>query len=293
MSTKEYITLESAAVEDTLKAVFGKKYGKMSKEASYVEKTAYLIEEARRFPVFGLALPFGQFFNNTVAFFMDYSMLNAPSKIWNRVAYYNQETTKKKLLKTFNEKNGYDAEKTQKFIDEMDALSKRTYVEGEASESVIKGVIGLSLISEMAKREEEFMDAGLSWDQERGSGGETVTKQYDFPESLFKYAARIVAHKNRGEETPKDLKAIFWDVFGLGQVDRSLGVYERGIGNILIGLEMGDLEGLVKAGAEITGEVGATASAGLTRPLDPINQFIGFMEGENYVNIDRRQGNKV
>ena len=293
MSTKEYITLESAAVEDTLRAVFGKKYGKMSKEASYVEKTAYLIEEARRFPVFGLALPFGQFFNNTVAFFMDYSMLNAPSKIWNRVAYYNQETTKKKLLKTFNEKNGYDAEKTQKFIDEMDALSKRTYVEGEASESVIKGVIGLSLVSEMAKREEEFMDAGLSWDQERGSGGETVTKQYDFPESLFKYAARIVAHKNRGEETPKDLKAIFWDVFGLGQVDRSLGVYERGIGNILIGLEMGDLEGLVKAGAEIIGEVGATASAGLTRPLDPINQFIGFMEGENYVNIDRRQGNKV
>ena len=182
---------------------------------------------------------------------------------------------------------------TQKFIDEMDTLSKRTYVEGEASESVIKGVIGLSLISEMAKREEEFMDAGLSWDQERGSGGETVTKQYDFPESLFKYAARIVAHKNRGEETPKDLKAIFWDVFGLGQVDRSLGVYERGIGNILIGLEMGDLEGLVKAGAEIIGEVGATASAGLTRPLDPINQFIGFMEGENYVNIDRRQGNKV
>ena len=113
------------------------------------------------------------------------------------------------------------------------------------------------------------------------------------PASLFKYAGRILAHKNRGEETPKDLKKIFWDVFGLGQVDRSLGVYERGIGNILIGLEMGDFKGLMKAGGKITGEVVATAGAGLTRPLDPINQFLGFMEGENYVNVDRRQGNKV
>ena len=299
MSTKEYIALESRAVEDTLKSVFGKKYGKMSKEASYVEKAAYIIEEARRFPVFGLALPFGQFFNNTVAFFMDYSGLNAPAKLWNRGAWYRQDKIKKQMLETFNAENGYDPVKTRQFLDEIEERMQKQGIKiiedkpDEAVESIIKGAVGLSLISQMAKKEEEYIEAGLSWDQERGSGGETVTKQYDFPESLFKYAARIKAHRNRGEETPRDLKGIFWDVFGLGQVDRSLGVYERGIGNILISMEMGDLEGLVKAGKDIAGEVGATASAGLTRPLDPINQFLAFTEGEDYVNVDRRQGNKV
>ena len=293
MSTKEYIALESRAVDDTLKAVFGKKYGNKSKEAGYIAQTAYLIEEARRFPVFGLALPFGQFFNNTVAFFADYSGLNAPAKLWNRVGYYKQDKIKAKMLKQFNDENGYDTALTEEFLNQMEKVGKRTYQEGDVVESVIKGTIGWSYIAYLAQQEEKYIDQGLSWDQEKGSGGETVTKQYDFPASLFKYAGRILAHKNRGEETPKDLKKIFWDVFGLGQVDRSLGVYERGIGNILIGLEMGDFKGLMKAGGKITGEVVATAGAGLTRPLDPINQFLGFMEGENYVNVDRRQGNKV
>jgi len=230
---------------------------------------------------------------------MDYSGLNAPAKLWNRGAWYRQDKIKKQMLETFNAENGYDPVKTRQFLDEIEERMQKQGIKiiedkpDEAVESIIKGAVGLSLISQMAKKEEEYIEAGLSWDQERGSGGETVTKQYDFPESLFKYAARIKAHRNRGEETPRDLKGIFWDVFGLGQVDRSLGVYERGIGNILISMEMGDLEGLVKAGKDIAGEVGATASAGLTRPLDPINQFLAFTEGEDYVNVDRRQGNKV
>ena len=40
------------------------------------------------------------------------------------------------------------------------------------------------------------------------------------------------------------------------------------------------------------GEAVSTVGAGLTRPLDPINQMVALAEGENYVNVDRRQGNK-
>tara|TARA_R100000008_G_scaffold86542_1_gene80077 strand:- start:1365 stop:5081 length:3717 start_codon:yes stop_codon:yes gene_type:complete len=322
LSTNDFLKIESKAIDDTLKSVFGKKYGKLDFK-NPVRLVAYGIEEFRKIPVVGLSLPFGQFFNNTVAFMADYSGVNVASSVWNRKDYFS---TNKKLRKLFLDSAEEKAEKarasairkgertdpdsnTGKYISELTSEDKIQqyisenntikYTEGDLTQSMIKMAIGWSYVWMKSFQEEKNIEEGLAWDQERdadfigGKGAALTTKQYDYPESLFKYGARIMAHKRRGEEIPTETGRVFWDVFGLGQFDRSLGTYERGIGNIILGIVTGELDSFISDSAPtIWGEAYSTVGAGMTRPLDPINQMIALSQGENYVNVDRRQGNK-
>ena len=293
MSTEDYLRIEARAVDDTMKAVFGKKFGKKGHDATYVQQVANFIEDFRKIPIVGLSMPFGQFFNNTMSFMMDYSGAGVINRVWNRYGRWYEDNYKiPQVRKALQENDLLDEEQIQRHIDQT-----RRFKEGEGDdvvEGLIKGSIGFGYMNYMALRELEYMEQGLAWDQERGSGGETITKQYDFPESLFKYAGRFYAHKVlKKEEPPESMYKVFWNVFGLGQVDRSLGTYERGIGNFLHALATGQLDEAIDYGALVGGELVQTAAAGVTRPLDPINQFIAVAEGENFVNVDRRQGNKV
>ena len=291
LSTEDYIRIESKAVDDTMKAVFGKKFGKTGPEATLVQKTANFIEEFRSIPVIGLAMPFGQFFNNTLAFMADYGGLSLINRVYRRGGKWAEDWFKvPETRRLLQEKGILDEDKIQAYIQQ----NRRYKGDEDIAEGAIKFGIGVAYINHQAHKEIEYMEQGLAWDQERGSGGETITKQYDFPESLFKYAGRMYAHKVlRKEEPPQSMYKVFWDVFGLGQADRSLGAYERGIGNLMFSLASGELQEAIDYGALLGGEILQTAAAGVTRPLDPINQAIAIAEGENFVNVDRRQGNKV
>ena len=289
MSKQDYIDIEGRAVDDTMKAVFGKKFGKTGKDASYVQKTANFVEEFRKIPIIGLSMPFGQFFNNTVAFMMDYSGAGAIHSTWNKSRNAIEKMyTDPKIRKVMEEK-GIPTDRIDEYIEQT---RRHKYIEGEATEKFIKGAVGWSWILAKAEEEQEAIDQGLAWDQQR-SGATLVTKQYDYPASLFKYVARLVAHKQRGEEPPREMWKVFWDVFGLGQADRSLGVYERGISNLAHAAVNGDLDGVLDIGGRVGGDIFQTAAAGVTRPLDPTNQVVAFAEGENFVNADRRQGNRL
>ena len=291
LSTEDYIRIEAGAVDDTMEAVFGRKFGKTGPDASYLQKTANFIEEFRTIPIIGLAMPFGQFFNNTVAFVSNYSGIGLINRVYQRGGRWAEDTFKvPETRKLLREKGLLDEEKIQAYIDQH-----RRYKGGEKiDEGIIKFGIGIAYVNYQGYKELEYMDQGLAWDQERGSGGEVITKQYDFPESLFKYAGRMYAHKVlRKEEPPQSMYKVFWDVFGLGQADRSLGVYERGIGNFMFALANGELDEAMDYAGLLGGELAQTAAAGVLRPIDPLNQAIALAEGENYVNVDRRQGNKV
>jgi hypothetical protein len=221
----------------------------------------------------------------------DYSGLSLVHRIYQRGGRWAEDAFKvPETRRLLQEKGILDEDKIQAYIEQH-----RRYKGGEdIAEGAIKFGIGFAYVNHQAHKETEYMEQGLAWDQERGSGGETVTKQYDFPESLFKYAARMYAHKVlRKEEPPQSMYKVFWDVFGLGQADRSLGAYERGIGNLMFSLANGELQEAIDYGALLAGEITQTAAAGVTRPLDPINQAIAIAEGDNFVNVDRRQGNKV
>jgi hypothetical protein len=63
MQSQRFVASEAIAVDETLKATFSKSY----KGRGLVGEVATIIEDARKIPGIGLLVPFGRFFNNTVA----------------------------------------------------------------------------------------------------------------------------------------------------------------------------------------------------------------------------------
>ena len=65
---ERFAKVESKAFDDTLKAVFGKTFGKDENLTPALRNMAKGIEMVRDIPVIGTLMPFGQFFNNTISF---------------------------------------------------------------------------------------------------------------------------------------------------------------------------------------------------------------------------------
>jgi len=62
---KEFLEIETRAVNEALENTFSKSY---ADNETTLGKVAGIIEESRNVPVIGALVPFGQFFNNTIAF---------------------------------------------------------------------------------------------------------------------------------------------------------------------------------------------------------------------------------
>ena len=72
MATKEFAIIEAKSVDDTMKTIFSKSH----KGPTPVGQVAGFIEDMRQIPGLGMLVPFGRFFNNTMAFFADNSGLS-------------------------------------------------------------------------------------------------------------------------------------------------------------------------------------------------------------------------
>ena len=77
MNGEKYAELVATATDDALRNVFSKSYGGTEGPLQYVAKA---IEDARKIPVIGAMVPFGQFFNNTMAHMMDYTGVSLAHK---------------------------------------------------------------------------------------------------------------------------------------------------------------------------------------------------------------------
>ena len=79
-----WATMQGKAVEETLKSVYAKSYGGPLKGEDGVTRVipflAKGIEEVRSLPFFGALIPFGQFFNNTLAHMFDYTGISLVHK---------------------------------------------------------------------------------------------------------------------------------------------------------------------------------------------------------------------
>ena len=75
MRSDDFVEIQAKAVEDALRSVFSKSFGggDFKTDRNIVEGVAKAIEDARKYPVLGAMIPFGQFFNNTIAFMTDYT----------------------------------------------------------------------------------------------------------------------------------------------------------------------------------------------------------------------------
>lgn len=254
MQSERYLAREFKALEDTLSSVFSLKYSsKETLSENPIHFVATTIENLSKVPIIGAAMPFGQFFNNTVDFMANYS----GAKFAYRLAGFGEGRSKEALV-----------------------------------ESLAKGAVGLAFISSMSTKEMGYIEEGLGAFEARDQDGQIVSKQYDFPESFFKGIARAVAHLRMGQEIPTDLQATLFTTFGPEAFVRSLG-QGMGKAQDYFGevRNQEDILGVAKSITEAIFALGGSSwVSGFTRPIDPINQMAGFFKEEGATYLDRRQG---
>ena len=261
ISSQRYAALEAKALDETADSVFSKSF---SSRKTFTENPisflATITEQARKVPIIGITVPFGQFFNGTMNFMSDYVGI-------------------KFLMRNFSAvKNAIYKNPDQITLDQY-------------TESMSRMAVGFTAMWYMSDNEMSYIKQGLSWREERETDGSVVNKEYDFPESFFKMGARLFAYHRLGEEIPADLLRQAAETFTYQSLLRTLGQKFDDISKAttdLITLE--DIPELGGDVAQIFGSIGSSYISGATRPLDPINQLVGIIgDGEQ---IDRRQGLK-
>lgn len=169
MMTEKFAALEAMAVDETLKTTFGKSY----KGTGALGEIATVIEDARKIPGIGLLVPFGRFFNNTVATAYD---LTAVGPLMSK--YLGSQKTK---------------------------LESELWAKGLVSWTLI-GALAVRekdfMDKGLAWNEEIDPITGAVLDQ-----------RYSFPYGALKAIARVAAHKYYNEETPAQLAKQVYEQF--------------------------------------------------------------------------------
>lgn len=161
-------------------------------------------------------------------------------------------------------------------------------------EQFMRAAVSLGLVYTMAESENELRKQGIP----AGFGisrttGEVIDQRYDFPISLFKYAARIIGYRVEGEEVPKDILTEAGQLFGITGVLRNLTDTQTGTAEIFRGLASGEMEQVMDSLQNAAGAVSSQMASAGTRWLEPYNVGIGLARGpEYYYTPDMREGNK-
>ena len=79
MQGDKYAQIVSESADDALRSVFAKSYGGTEGMLQYMAK---ITEDVRKLPILGAMVPFGQFFNNTLAHMFDHSGISLVHKYW-------------------------------------------------------------------------------------------------------------------------------------------------------------------------------------------------------------------
>ena len=249
--------INARAVTDTLKSVYAKSYGKVKRGETrdWITFGAGMIEEARTVPIVGALIPFGQFFNNTIAHMADYTGM---SVVHRYVSKKGRETAR----------------------DPMELL--------------IKGSVGMGLMAIMALNEKKNMEAGVQWHEDVTRDGSVRSRLYDFPLSFHKAIGRMAAQYYWGEGGTDD-KTLMQDIvkqFGPANLTRSTSEVAKSAYDAMVDLYSNPDTDVTGALGALAGNTIAMYATGLTRPLDPLNQAVGLLRGEDYVERDKNQGVK-
>ena len=248
---REFLDVEAYAVQDALRNVFAKSYADTK---TVLGSAAKIIEDARKFPVIGAMVPFGQFFNNTVAFMFDHSGISLVHSI---------------ARKSAGAPTGRNT---------MDLVTK--------------AAVGWSTLGLVTAREMDNLDEGLPWYAERDRDGAVVNRQYDFPYSLYKLAGRMGAHLARDEKIPEELIAEFGRNFGTEGLTRQLGDAGTTAMEAMYMFTQGEFGEATDQAVDALKSSASMYISGFTRRLDPVNQIAAMQRGEDYVAVDRKQGHR-
>lgn len=251
MNTKKFKELEIRAIDRTLENIMSKSY--KNKELKGLSHLAAIIEDFRKIPIIGVNIPFGRFFNNTVATSSEFIGITGLAKLANV--------------------SGVGANKS-------------------FGELASKAAVAWTAVGLMVSRETELMKRGIAWDEEVDENtGQRVSERYDAPAIGLKAMARIMAMRIDGQEVPERLIKDAGDAV-FGQLTRQLTEAEKSVLGVAVSFLAGDLEAAGYEASELLKGTPSTAISGLTRFLEPVNVGYSLTRGpEDYEVLDVKQGN--
>jgi hypothetical protein len=146
----------------------------------------------------------------------------------------------------------------------------------------------------LGPREMEFIDKGLTWDEQTQLGdvtGSITSEKYNFPYSFLKGMARGVAHQMRGEEIPEAVLSDFMQTVGPESFTRGFTDAFGSSGEAFTTIITGD-EPIKDVLVGLVGKMISQTAGSATRFLEPGNILLGMVEGRDRVVPDRRQGSQ-
>ena len=256
MNTRQYKLAVARASEETQRAIFSLSF---KNRTTTLGEFAGLVEDARKVPGLGLLVPFGRFFNNTVAFMSDASALSLISKPFRP-----------------------EEKRTARELAIRGALGWGLAYSLAQDEAIYKEQ-GLGPFDKP-----DHLKLPLLGIIKEGTGA-TIDEKFNFPTSHFKAAGRIWSYAFSGQRMPDGEAAEIIDTVGLDQLTRQLNKTVDGFGNATRKLLTGDMS-LIDAGVKALGGIPSQIFSGATRFLDPYNSAFGLMRGENYKITNRKEG---
>ena len=246
MNTARYAEIEEEVVATVMRNTFSESYANTG-------TIAKMIEESRRYPGVGMYLPFGKFFNNTVAF----TARNIP--LGNAAIKYMGG----------------------KFEDMP------------WSEVWSRNVVSGGLLYSYAEMGQERRKEGLGVYEFRDEDtGEIITREYDYPVSLYAGGGMVLSYLLDGEAPPMELLEQLGTDFGISGLTRGLTTTTDDVAEMFKYLLASELSiGFKDLGTVTTGII-AQYAAGVTRSLDGVDTFMGAIYGADRRPTNIKDGNK-
>ena len=277
---RSFAEMQSKAVEDTLRAVFGKKFGSNN---SPLEQVANIVEEFHKVPAVGLFIPFGQFYNNTIAHMGDY-------------------TGGSLLLKAMVDGEAISARSLYKAAKGVKTTSRRgkSGAGQDYGDLIPKMAVGWGLVGVLMKDEARNMEEDLPIFADRGKDGTIKDYTYVFPLNFYRSMARAGNYVWSGEKIPKQYVETMLRTFGTENLTRQLGQAQSAFWNGVMDIFMDD----EAAGGEnlkypagflkstLADLAGRSVSAG-TRTLDMVNMPLALLRGKDYVEYNRNNADVI
>lgn len=235
--------VEANALDRTLRETYSKEWSS-KKGSGFAMTAARAMEQVSRNQVGGYVIPFGKFFNTSMAMIGDYSGINAAR---------------------YATKNILGKEADLATEEGMQLLAKASV-----------GITGAYLMSDVKM---ENLKEGLRWNQERQEDGSIKDVTYDFPETMLHLVGQVMAHYRRDGEVPDALAKEVLDIT-LTQTFRAADDSTKVMTGLALQVIQGETDGAAQQALDVLGGTFARIASGVTRPLEPFNQAIKLAEGD-------------
>lgn len=248
MATKQYREMEEGVVDKVMRHTFSESH----KGTGFLGEVAGAIEDARNIPGIGMMVPFGRFFNNTVAF----TGRNTP------------------ILNHFVKASGLGLK---------DASQKELLANGI--------VVGGLIYSYMDVAQDQRKQGLGMYEVLDEDTGEIRSREYDYPLSLFIAGGHLLSYLRDGQDVPEEVVERLIVDFGISGLTRGLTTTADGLSESFKYLVAGELERSGAQLGEVGGAVVSQYIAGMTRPLEGIDTLVGIAGGVDMRPQNIKDGN--